>query len=141
MQMRRSDPARMSTAGNDLASPDPVAFFDQQRLGVGVHRREAASVRENDGPAIAAQLVGGIDHLAVASRANRRAVGHRQIDALDKALARLIETDDDWRAKRDLLESVPGVGPATSAPRGSRCTSRASLAHSPSETYGGLLTM
>ena len=39
----------------------------------------------------------------------------RQIDALDKALARLIEADDDWRAKRDLLESVPGVGPATSA--------------------------
>lgn len=39
----------------------------------------------------------------------------QQIAALDKALVRLIETDDDWRAKRDLLQSVPGVGATTSA--------------------------
>jgi transposase len=39
----------------------------------------------------------------------------REIAALDKAIARLIEADDDWRAKRDLIESVPGVGPTTSA--------------------------
>jgi transposase len=39
----------------------------------------------------------------------------RQVAELDKAIARLIDADDDWRAKRDLLESVPGVGPATSA--------------------------
>ena len=38
-----------------------------------------------------------------------------QIAALDKAIARLIDADDDWRAKRDLIESVPGVGPTTSA--------------------------
>jgi transposase len=39
----------------------------------------------------------------------------QQIAALDKAIARLIEADDDWRAKRDLIESVPGVGSTTSA--------------------------
>jgi transposase len=39
----------------------------------------------------------------------------RQIDVLDKAIARLIETDDDWRAKRDVIESVPGFGATTSA--------------------------
>jgi len=39
----------------------------------------------------------------------------RQITELDKAIARLIDADDDWRAKRDLIESVPGVGPTTSA--------------------------
>lgn len=39
----------------------------------------------------------------------------QQIAALDKAIARLIETDDDWRTKRDLIQSVPGVGPTTSA--------------------------
>lgn len=38
-----------------------------------------------------------------------------QIAEIDKTIARLIEADDDWRAKRDLVESVPGVGPATSA--------------------------
>jgi transposase len=39
----------------------------------------------------------------------------QQIAALDKAIAQLIEADDDWRGKRDLIESVPGVGPTTSA--------------------------
>jgi transposase len=39
----------------------------------------------------------------------------REIAALDKAIARLIEADDDWRSKRDVVQSVPGVGPATSA--------------------------
>ena len=39
----------------------------------------------------------------------------RQVAELDQAISRLIDSDDQWRAKRDLLESVPGVGPATSA--------------------------
>ena len=39
----------------------------------------------------------------------------QQIAALDKAIARLIEADDDWRNKRDVIESVPGIGPTTSA--------------------------
>jgi transposase len=39
----------------------------------------------------------------------------REIAGVDKAIARLIDADDDWRAKRDLLQSVPGVGPTTSA--------------------------
>jgi transposase len=39
----------------------------------------------------------------------------QQVAALDRAITQLIEADDDWRAKRDLIESVPGVGPTTSA--------------------------
>ena len=39
----------------------------------------------------------------------------QQIAAIDKAISKLIESNDDWRAKRDLIESVPGVGPTTSA--------------------------
>jgi transposase len=39
----------------------------------------------------------------------------REIAGIDKAIARLIDADEDWRAKRDLLVSVPGVGPTTSA--------------------------
>jgi transposase len=38
----------------------------------------------------------------------------RQIAGLDKAITKLIGSDDEWRAKRDLLESVPGVGSVTS---------------------------
>jgi transposase len=39
---------------------------------------------------------------------------NRQIAAIEKAIAKLVESDDAWRAKRDLLESVPGVGSTTS---------------------------
>ena len=39
----------------------------------------------------------------------------KQIAALDKAIAKLIESDDDWSARCELLESVPGIGPTSSA--------------------------
>jgi transposase len=39
----------------------------------------------------------------------------RQIADLEQVIARLIESDDDWRAKSELLQSVPGVGKVTSA--------------------------
>jgi transposase len=38
-----------------------------------------------------------------------------QIAELDQAISRLIDADEDWRAQRDLIQSVPGVGPTTSA--------------------------
>lgn len=34
----------------------------------------------------------------------------QQREDLDRQIAKLIESDDDWRNKRDLLQSVPGVG-------------------------------
>jgi len=34
----------------------------------------------------------------------------QQIDALDDAITRLIETDDDWNHKSQILDSAPGVG-------------------------------
>lgn len=39
----------------------------------------------------------------------------RQIDILDAEIQRLIRCDDDWRRKDELLQSVPGIGPTTSA--------------------------
>jgi transposase len=39
----------------------------------------------------------------------------QQIAALDKAIGQIIESDDDWRTRCDLLQSVPGVGATTSA--------------------------
>lgn len=39
----------------------------------------------------------------------------RQVASLEKAIARLIDSDDDWRARAELLQSVPGVGEITSA--------------------------
>jgi transposase len=39
----------------------------------------------------------------------------KQIDALEAAIARLIQSDDDWKHKADLVDSAPGVGPTTAA--------------------------
>lgn len=39
----------------------------------------------------------------------------KELKKLDAEIARLIAADDDWRSKSELLQSVPGVGPATSA--------------------------
>jgi transposase len=39
----------------------------------------------------------------------------KELKKLDAEIARLIEADDDWRNKAELLQSVPGVGPGTSA--------------------------
>jgi transposase len=38
-----------------------------------------------------------------------------QVDDLDTAIAALVESDDDTRARAERLESVPGVGPVTAA--------------------------
>jgi transposase len=40
---------------------------------------------------------------------------NRQIADLDKAIAKLIESDDDFRTRCQLLQTVPGVGVGTSA--------------------------
>jgi transposase len=39
----------------------------------------------------------------------------KQLEKLDAEIARLIHSDDDWQRKSQLLQSVPGVGPQTSA--------------------------
>ena len=40
---------------------------------------------------------------------------NRQIDQVDAEIQRLIHFDDEWRRKDELLQSVPGIGPTTSA--------------------------
>lgn len=39
----------------------------------------------------------------------------QQIAAMDKAIGQLLESDDDWRTRCALLQSVPGVGATTTA--------------------------
>lgn len=39
----------------------------------------------------------------------------KQIDELEAAIARLIQSDDDWKRKADLVDSAPGVGATTAA--------------------------
>jgi transposase len=37
----------------------------------------------------------------------------QQLQKVEQQIARLVESDDDWKAKSELLRSVPGVGPVT----------------------------
>jgi transposase len=37
----------------------------------------------------------------------------QQVEDLDREIARLIEADDDWRGKAQVIDSVPGIGPDT----------------------------
>lgn len=39
----------------------------------------------------------------------------RQIDDLEQAIARLIQSDDQWRQKAEIVDSAPGIGPTTAA--------------------------
>lgn len=39
----------------------------------------------------------------------------QQREELDRAIAKLIESDDDWKNRRDLLASVPGIGNTTAS--------------------------
>jgi transposase len=39
----------------------------------------------------------------------------QQREDLDRLIAKLIESDDDWRNKRDLMSSVPGIGQVTAS--------------------------
>jgi transposase len=51
----------------------------------------------------------------------RKSVGHlldllrKEIDELDRLLAKLIEADDDWRDRFRILESTPGIGDVVGA--------------------------
>jgi transposase len=39
----------------------------------------------------------------------------KQIDTIDAEIAKLIQSEDDWRNQAQRLQSVPGIGPTTSA--------------------------
>jgi transposase len=79
------------------------ALVTRRRQLVGL--RSVERVRQHQAPTKATSL----------SIAKLLRVLDRQIEDLDKAIAKLIESDDDFRSKRELLESVPGVGSGTSS--------------------------
>lgn len=55
------------------------------------------------------------------ARAAQKSIRHvlklleKEIDQLEAEIARLLQSDDDWRAKIELLSTVPGVAKVTSA--------------------------
>jgi len=59
------------------------------------------------------RLDGLVHKLAVASIKKVVRLLEQQREDMDREIAKLIESDDNWRSKRDLISSVPGVGTAT----------------------------
>lgn len=106
--------ARMIAEFAQHAQPRPTqkAPENQQRLEALVtRRRQLVGLRSKE----LTRRHQVADRSAKASIDEMLRFLNRQIVELDRAIAKLINADDDWRAKRKLLESVPGVGSTTSA--------------------------
>lgn len=85
---------------------------NQQRLDALVtRRRQLVGLRSME----QARRHQAVDRTAKQSIDKTLRFLNRQITELDRAVAKLIDADDEWRAKRNLIQSVPGVGPLTSA--------------------------
>jgi transposase len=61
------------------------------------------------------RLDGLVDKVTIAWVKRTIRLLEQQREELDRQIAALIEADDDWRNKRDLLASVPGVGEVTAS--------------------------
>lgn len=61
------------------------------------------------------RLEGLADKAVAKSIAKVVRVLEQQREDLERAIARLVEQDDDWRGRLELLASVPGVGDTTAA--------------------------
>lgn len=88
----------------------PLPDADTQALAALVARRrqliDMRTAEQNRLPLAAAAVARGIrDHVAWLNR---------QLDWVGRELAAAIEASPAWRAKDDLLQSVPGVGPVVS---------------------------
>lgn len=55
------------------------------------------------------------DQITAGSIKRVQRVLDQQREDLDRQIAKLIESDDDWKNKKGLLSSVPGVGETTAA--------------------------
>lgn len=98
--------------------PTPRTPEKQQELDALVtRRRQLVGLRSME----QARRWQAANKMAVRSIEKMLQVLNKQIADLDRAITKLIESDDDWRNKRDLLQSVPGVGPATSATLVAEC--------------------
>ena len=91
-------------------TPRPTAAQDRLDALVG-RRRQVVGMRAEE----LARRPRTADKLAARLIDQHVRLLDAQVARLDREIAALIDRDDDWRAKADLLRSVPGVGPGTAA--------------------------
>ena len=85
--------------------PENAAILDDRIT----RRRQVIAMLNAEGN----RLAGMIDKTTIRMIKQVIRVLEQQREELDRQIAALIESDDDWRGKRDLLQSVPGVGATT----------------------------
>jgi len=83
----------------------------QELTALVVRRRQLVALQNAESNRLAQTTV----KLAAKSIRHVLDMLRKELKKLDAEIARLIEADDDWRNKSELLQSVPGVGPGTSA--------------------------
>ncbi len=115
------------------ATPRPTDA--QQRLAALVaRRRQVVGMRADDRN----RLPRADDRLARQLVEQHLRPLDRQVERLDREIAKLVERDDDWRGKADLLQSVPGVGAGTAAALLAELPELGSLGHKQVSALAGL---
>jgi transposase len=87
--------------------PENAAILDDRIT----RRRQVIGMLNAEGN----RLAGMIDPVSIKMIKKVIRLLEQQRGELDRQIAEMIESDDDWRGKRDLLQSVPGVGQVTAA--------------------------
>ncbi len=116
-------------AAGKLEKSDRIDAETLARFGRAMNPRVAVETRENQ--AILSDLVSrrrGLVQMrvaetnrahgqlpALAARQSRKLLRllEQQVEDLDREIAGLIESDDDWGGKAEVIDSVPGIGPGT----------------------------
>ena len=87
--------------------PDERALLDElvgrRRQLVAMRAAESVRLQQACGKAVVASVEKHLRQLSA------------QVHELDRRIAKMVEDDDDWRGRAQLLRSVPGVGPAVAA--------------------------
>lgn len=87
--------------------PDDRALLDElvgrRRQLVAMRASESVRLQQASGKPVVASVEKHLRQLAA------------QVHDLDRRIAKMVEDDDDWRGRAELLRSVPGVGPAVAA--------------------------
>jgi transposase len=87
--------------------PPERALLDElvgrRRQLVAMRAAESVRLQQASGKAVVASLEKHLRQLSA------------QVHDLERRIAKMVEDDDDWRGRAELLRSVPGVGPAVAA--------------------------
>lgn len=90
---------------------EKISEKQQELQELVVRRRQVISLRTAESN----RLEQTTSKLAAKGIRKLLALLDKQLTELDAEIAKLVQSDDDWKAKDQIIQSVPGVGPVTSS--------------------------